>query len=286
MKPTVTGFYDAETATVTYLVRDPGSRFCAVIDPVLDYDARSGRTTTGAAEAVAKVIRADGLTLAWILETHAHADHITAAPYFKDAFGAPVGIGAAIAAVQETWKGIYNYDGDFPADGSQFDRLFVDGDRFTIGDLAVTVWHTPGHTPACVTYLVGDAAFVGDTLFMPDGGTARVDFPGGDGRTLYDSIRRILSLPGETRIFVGHDYQPGGRAIAFETSVAAERADNIHVRDGVSADDYVALRAARDATLKLPRLLLPALQVNIRAGRFPPAEDNGTVYLKIPVDRL
>lgn len=286
MQPDVTGFFDKRTSTVSYLVRDPASLACAIIDPVLDYNPRSGRVTTESADAIVAFVRERGYRVEWILETHVHADHLTSARYLKGIFDAPVAVGRYVTGVQETWRGIYNLDGELPADGSQFDRLLDEGDRLSIGALEAEVWHTPGHTPACISYIVGNAAFVGDTLFMPDYGTARCDFPGGCARTLYRSIRRILSLPSDTRIFVCHDYQPGGRDVAFETTVAAQRAENPHVRDGITEDEFVRLREARDAELDAPELLLPALQVNIRAGALPPPEANGTAYLKIPLNRF
>ncbi|MGC9269266.1 MBL fold metallo-hydrolase [Acidiphilium sp.] len=287
LKPVVTGFFDEPTNTVSYVVRDPSSTACAVVDSVLEFDSASGRTSTAFADQIVAHVKAQGLTVEWILETHVHADHLSAAPYIQQTLGGKIGIGANITIVQTIFGKIFNAGTEFERDGSQFDRLFNDGDRFTIGALQGQVMHTPGHTPACMTWLIGDAAFVGDTLFMPDYGTARCDFPGGDARTLYRSIQKIFALPAETRLFMCHDYRPATRTIfAWETTVAAERAANIHVRDGVTEDEFVAMREARDATLDMPRLILPSIQVNMRAGDMPPAESNGTTYLKIPVNVL
>lgn len=287
--PQVTGFFDPATSSLTYLVVDPASKTAAIVDPVLDFDPKSGRTSTANADRL--LAAAEGLRIAWILETHTHADHLSAAPYVKAKTGGRVGIGAAVVEVQKTWQGIFNLKPEFRADGSQFDHLFADGERFAIGGLSATVWHTPGHTPACLTYVVDGqdsptCAFVGDTLFMPDYGTARADFPGGDARRLYRSIQRILALPAETRLFVCHDYQPGGRALAFETTVAEQRRTNVHVKEGTSEDQFVTFRSGRDKTLGQPTLLLPSIQVNIRGGNLPAAEDNGTVYLKIPLNQI
>jgi len=285
-KPEVLAFFDPATSTVSYIVGDPETRACAVVDPVLDFDPKSGRTSTASADALIAKVRELGWTVEWILETHAHADHLSAAPQVKQALGGRIAIGEHIRTVQKVFGDLFNFEKEFLPDGSQFDRLFADGDRFSIGGLEASVLHTPGHTPACVTYRVGDAAFVGDTLFMPDYGTARCDFPGGDAATLYRSIRRVLSLPDETRLFLCHDYQPGGREPRWESTVAEEKAKNIHVREGVSEADFVALREARDATLDMPVLILPSVQVNVRAGQLPPPEDNGTRYLKLPIDKL
>jgi Zn-dependent hydrolases, including glyoxylases len=283
--PEVTGFYDPVTHTISYVVRDPASPRCAIIDPVLDYDPDSGRTRHDSADAIIAFVEGSGLAAQWVLETHVHADHLSAANYIKRRLGGRLGIGARIPLVQKVFAGIFNPGADFVADGRQFDRLFEDGERFDIGGLTVTVLHTPGHTPACVTYLIGDAAFVGDTLFMPDYGTARCDFPGGDARQLYRSIRRILALPPSTRLFLCHDYQtPDRTEPIWETTVARQRQDNIHVHDGVDEDAFVALRTARDAKLAIPKLMLPSVQVNMRAGALPPPEDNGVRYLKIPLD--
>lgn len=287
MKPGVTAFFDEATFTVSYVVQEPEGKHCAIIDSVLDFDPKSGRTSKESADKVIAFVREHGLTVDWILETHAHADHLTAAPYLKSALGGRVGIGAHITDVQTTFKTVFNANGEFATDGSQFDRLFQDGDSFRIGAMTATVLHTPGHTPACITYLIGDAAFVGDTLFMPDFGTARCDFPGGDAATLYRSIRKILSLPPETRLFMCHDYKaPGRDRYAWETTVAEERASNIHVREGISEAEFVAMRSERDKTLDMPVLILPSVQVNMRAGDLPPPEDNGVRYLKLPVDAL
>lgn len=286
MQALIRAHFDADTGTLSYLLADPEGPACAVIDPVLDFDPASGRTATRSADVLIDWIEAEGRRLEWILETHAHADHLSAAPYLRRRLGGRIGIGARITEVQSVFREVFNLEPGFPSDGSQFDALFDDGARFALGGLTLEVLHTPGHTPACVSYRVGDAVFVGDTLFMPDGGTARCDFPGGDAATLYRSIRRLLDLPPETRVFVCHDYQPGGRDLAWEASVAEQRAANIHVRDGLGEADFVAMRQARDATLAMPRLLLPSVQVNIRAGSLPPPEDNGVRYLKLPIDRL
>lgn len=282
----IKAFFDEPTNTVSYLVWDGDSRRAAIIDSVLDFDPKSGRTRTHSAQAILDTAKAEHLRVDWILETHAHADHITAAPFLKQATGAAIVIGEQIKAVQATFAKVFNIT-DLTADGAAFDRLVGDGDRLPLGNLEIRVMHTPGHTPACVSYVIEDAVFVGDTLFMPDFGTARADFPGGDARTLYRSIRRILSLPPETRIFLCHDYKaPGRDRFVWETTVAAERAANVHIRDGVSEDDYVAMREARDKTLEMPALILPSIQVNIRAGALPPAEDNGVRYLKLPMNSL
>lgn len=284
--PTVHAFFDDDTFTVTYLVVDERTKACAIVDSVLDFDPKSGRTATKSADALLAFVADAGLTVEWILETHVHADHLTAAPYLKEKLGAPVAIGASIATVQGTFKKLFNAEESFRTDGSQFDRLFADGDTFAIGSLEAKVLHTPGHTPACLSYLIGDAVFVGDTIFMPDFGSARCDFPGGDARTLYKSVRKLLDLPPQTRMFVGHDYAPNDRAYAWETTVAAQRAENIHMRDGVSEDEFVAMRSERDATLDMPRLILPSVQINMRAGAFPPPEDNGVSYLKLPLNAV
>ncbi len=284
--PTVSGFFDEATFTITYLVADPATRRAAIIDPVLDFDPKSARTATRAADRVLEAAAAAGLEIEWVLETHVHADHLTAAPHVAGRTGAPVAIGAGIATVQRTFKPIFGAD-DLAVDGSQFARTFADGERFRIGSIEAEVMHTPGHTPSCVTYAIGDALFVGDTLFMPDFGTARCDFPGGDAGTLFRSIRRVLARPPASRIFVGHDYKaPGRDAYAWESTVADERQRNIHVHDGVEAADFVRMRNERDAKLALPTLILPAIQVNIRAGAMPPPEADGQVYLRLPVDRL
>lgn len=286
LKPEVHGIFDPATGTVTYVVHAGPGTTCAIIDPVLDYDPKSGRTRTVSADKVVAYVEGQRLRVDWILETHAHADHLTAAPYLKRRLGGRTAIGARIGDVQRVFKGIFNLEAEFRPDGSQFDALFDDAAEFRIGDLNAKVLAVPGHTPACIAYQIGDAVFVGDTLFMPDVGTARCDFPGGDARTLYASIHRLLSLPAETRLFMCHDYPPKDRAVAFATTVAAQRVGNIHVRDGVSEADFVAMRTQRDSTLEMPLLILPAVQVNIRAGELPPAETNGTAYLKIPLNIL
>ncbi len=286
MNPTVKTFFDDATFTATHVVSDPKTKYAAIIDSVNDYDPKSGRTSTASADAVIDYVRSEGLAVDWILETHVHADHLTAAPYLKEKLGGQIAIGYRVNVVQGVFKGVFNAEDGFATDGRQFDRLFDDDEVFRIGELEARVMCTPGHTPACVTYVIGDAAFVGDTLFMPDFGTARCDFPGGDARELYRSIQKILALPAETRLFMCHDYAPGGRGYEWETTVAAEKSDNIHVRDGISEDDFVAMRSARDKELDMPVLILPSVQVNMRAGHLPPAEDNGTSYLKIPLNAL
>ena len=281
--PEVHAIFDEKTNTASYLVIDPATDQAAVIDPVLDLDMASGKASTESADRLLDAARDAGAEIAWILETHAHADHLSAAPYLKHKIGAPVGIGEHIRDVQRIFRPVFNLD-DVSGDGSEFDRLFADGERFSIGTLDVEVIHTPGHTPACVSYRIADAVFVGDTLFMPDYGTARCDFPGGDARTLYRSIHRILSLPRETRLFMCHDYKAPGRDVfAWETTVGEERDHNIHVGGGVSEDDFARMRTARDATLDAPTLLLPSIQTNIRAGHFPPADPDGAIRLRIPV---
>jgi glyoxylase-like metal-dependent hydrolase (beta-lactamase superfamily II) len=286
MKPDVTGFFDEATNTISYVVTDSDNAVCAIVDPVLDYDAASGRTSTASADALIDYVENQRLNIEWILETHVHADHLTAAPYIRERLGGMVCISDGIAGVQEAFTEIFNLQ-DVHTDGRQFDRLLSDGDSLPFGELNVQVLQTPGHTPACITYLIGDAAFVGDTLFMPDFGTARTDFPGGDAGQLYESIQRIFALPPETRLFMCHDYKaPGRDEFAWETSVAAEKADNINVHDGVSKTEFVDFREKRDAQLGMPKLVLPAIQVNIRAGHFPPTEDNGVSYLKIPINNI
>ena len=286
MQPAVQAFFDNATNTVSYIVHDPVTKKAAIIDPVLDFTPRNGRVTTASSDALLSAAKAQGLEIVYLLETHAHADHLSAAHHLRDMTGAPVVIGDHITQVQTIFATLFEADDVIP-DGSQFDRLVAEGDSLSLGSLKIDVMHTPGHTPACLTYVIGDAAFVGDTLFMPDYGTARVDFPGGNAETLYASIRKILSLPAETRIFVGHDYLPAGRSdYRWETSVAAQRASNIHVHDGISESDFVAMRTARDKTLEAPLLILPSLQVNIRAGAMPPASPGGHVYFRIPVNAL
>ena len=284
VKPEVTGFFDPDTATISYVVKDPNSNHCAVIDTVLDYDPVSGHTDTRSADRVIKYVQDNDLKVDWIIETHAHADHLSAAPYVKERLGGKIGIGKHIDTVQKTFGRIFNDAHAMEGAPGDFDHLFEDGEEYMIGGMRAVAMHTPGHTPACMTHVIGDAAFVGDTLFMPDVGTARADFPGGDARTLYRSIRKILSLPEETRIFVCHDYPPKGRAPKWETTVAEQRAKNIHVRDGISEEEFVKMRTERDATLKLPRLIIPSIQVNIHAGKLPAPEDNGIRYLKVPLD--
>jgi glyoxylase-like metal-dependent hydrolase (beta-lactamase superfamily II) len=284
--PDVRGFFDPATHTVTYLVSDPATGQAAIIDPVLDFDAPSARTSTRSIDAVMAALRSEGLKLALVLETHAHADHLTAAAHLRATTGVSIGIGGRITQVQSAFGPLFGAE-DVRPDGAIFDHLYADGDAFALGDLMVQVIHTPGHTPACVSYRIGDAVFTGDTLFMPDYGTARTDFPGGDARTLYRSIQRLLALPGETRVFVGHDYLPQGRTdFRFETTVAEQRAHNIHIGGGVSEDAFVAMREARDATLGAPQLILPSLQVNIRAGDLPPPDANGQRYLRLPLNAI
>lgn len=286
MTPQIQAFFDDATWTVSYVVFDEPGGHCAVIDSVLDYDPKSGRTRTQSADRLASFIESQRLTLQWILETHAHADHLSAAHYLRSRLGGRIAIGAAIAQVQEVFKAVFHLEPGFSTQGRQFDHLLQDGEVFPIGRLQAKALAVPGHTPACVAYQVGDAVWVGDTLFMPDVGTARCDFPGGNAHTLYQSIQRLLSLPPQTRLFMCHDYPPQGRPPAWQTTVAAQREHNIHVRDGTTEAAFVQLRTARDATLEMPVLILPAVQVNIRAGAMPPAEDNGVSYLKIPVNGL
>ena len=286
MNPEVSTFFDEATFTATHVAWDTATRKAAVIDSVKDYDPKSGRTRTSSADAVIAFVEHNGLQVEWILETHVHADHLTAAPYLKERLGGRIGIGSRIATVQGVFKKVFHAEESFATDGRQFDKLFEDGETLQVGSLAGRVMHTPGHTPACATYVLGDAAFVGDTLFMPDFGSARCDFPGGDARQLFRSIQRILALPGETRLFLCHDYAPGGRDFRWQCSVAEQRAGNIHVHDGIGEDEFVKMRAERDAQLDMPVLILPSVQVNMRAGALPPAEENGVSYLKIPVDAL
>ena len=287
MKPDVRAFFDEDTNTVTYVATDPASKVCAIIDPVLDFDQASGRTSTNSADAVMAFVHDQGLEVAWILETHAHADHLSAASYLKSKTAAKIGTGKLITHVQRTFKKIFNLGDQFAANGDPFDCLLDDDDRLPLGTMEIRVMHTPGHTPACVTFVVGDAAFVGDTLFMPDYGTARVDFPGGDAVTLYRSIQRIFGLPVTTRLFMCHDYKAAGRdEYAWESSVEEESATNIHIHRGITEQEFVDFRYHRDAGLGMPKLILPSIQVNIRAGEMPPADDNGIVYLRLPVDAL
>jgi glyoxylase-like metal-dependent hydrolase (beta-lactamase superfamily II) len=284
--PEVHGLFDPGTWTVTYVVHNGPGSACAIIDSVLDYDPKSGRTRTTSADRVIAYVHEHRLQVQWILETHAHADHLSAAPYLKQQLGGQIGIGQQITTVQKVFKGIFNLEPQFEPDGSQFDQLLADGQSLKVGELTGTVLGVPGHTPACVAYQFGDAVFVGDTLFMPDVGTARCDFPGGDAKALYASTRKLLSLPPQTRLFMCHDYPPNGRPVAFESSVASQRAGNIHVHDGISQEQFVQMRTARDATLEMPVLILPAVQINIRAGQMPPKEANGTAYVKIPLNAL
>lgn len=284
--PQVHGIFDPATWTVTYVVYEKPGSSCAIIDSVLDYDPKSGRTSHRSADKVIEFVQANNLKVDWILETHAHADHLTAAPYLKQKLGGRTAIGDHIGGVQKVFKGIFNMEPSFREDGSQFDHLFADGEAIQVGAISGRAVYVPGHTPACVAYQFGDAVFVGDTLFMPDVGTARCDFPGGDPKTLYGSTRKILSLPPDTRLFMCHDYPPNGRAVNFQTTVAEQRAKNIHVHDGISEAQFVEMRTKRDATLEMPVLILPAVQINIRAGKFPPKEDNGISYVKIPLDAL
>ena len=286
MKTIVIPFYEAETQTISYIAADPDTGAAAIVDPVLDYNARAGRTGTGFADQIIARMRNDGLTLRWILETHAHADHLSAAPYLQEQLGGAIAIGKQIGHTQTIFATVFDMGPGFRADGSQFDHLFDDNEIFRVGDIEAQAIHTPGHTPACMTYLIGDAAFIGDTLFMPDYGTARCDFPGGDAAALYRSIQKIYALPPDTRLFLCHDYQPGGRAPAWETSIAEQRVANIHIHDGVGEAEFVAMRNERDKTLPPPLLILPSIQVNIRAGRLPEPHANGVRYLSIPINQL
>ncbi len=285
-RPQVHGIFDKATWTITYIVHAGPGTAAAIIDSVLDYDPKSGRTTTTSADKVIDYVKANDLKVQWILETHAHADHLTAAPYLKQKLGGKTAIGDHITLVQKVFKGVFNLEPGFKQDGSQFDELLAEDEEFKVGDLTGKTLFVPGHTPACVAYQFGDAVFVGDTMFMPDVGTARADFPGGDARALYRSVRKLLDLPPQTRLFMCHDYPPTDRPIAFASTVAEQRASNIHVRDGITEDGFVEMRTKRDATLEMPVLILPAVQVNIRAGELPPKEDNGTAYLKIPINAL
>lgn len=286
MKPIVKAFFDPATWTVTYVVYEKQGSAAAIVDSVLDYDPKSGRTRTTSADQLIDFVREQDLEVAWILETHAHADHLSAAPYLKKQLGGKIAIGGDIKTVQDVFKRVFHLEQEFRTDGAQFDHLFADAETFAIGNLQAQAMATPGHTPACMAYRIGDAVFVGDTLFMPDVGTARCDFPGGSAPTLYHSIRKLLALPSETRLFMCHDYPPAGRQPTWETTVAAQRSGNVHVRDGISEEDFVAMRTKRDATLEMPVLILPSVQVNIRAGEMPPPEGNGVSYLKIPLNAL
>ncbi|WP_170326793.1 MBL fold metallo-hydrolase [Ruegeria arenilitoris] len=287
MTPNVKAFFDSDTFTVSYLAQEPEGLACAIIDSVLDFDHASGRTSTRSADQIIDHVRENDLRVDWILESHVHADHLSAAPYLQQELGGKIGIGDQIVTIQETFGKIFNEGTEFQRDGSQFDALFREGDSFHVGQMRGDVLHTPGHTPACLTYVIGDAAFVGDTLFMPDFGTARCDFPGGSSAMLYDSIQKILSLPDETRVFVGHDYKaPGRDEYAWETTVGEQKVLNVHIGQGRSIEEFVEMRDARDATLAMPRLILPSLQVNMRAGQMPPADEHGDVFLKLPLNKL
>lgn len=286
VKPVVQGFFDPATNTISYVVRDPGSDACAVVDSVMDINYAAGRITYDHADEIIAHVRSNGLKVDWLIETHVHADHLSAAPYIQKQLGGKIGIGRNITVVQETFGKVFNEGTQFQRDGSQFDRLFDDGDTYRVGSMQCTAIHTPGHTPACMTHVMGDAAFVGDTLFMPDGGSARADFPGGDAGQLYDSIQKVLSLPDATRLFMCHDYGPNGREIRWETTVGDERAHNIHVRTGVTREEFVAMRTARDKTLDMPRLIIPSLQVNMRGGDLPPADEAGKRFLNVPINGL
>ncbi len=286
IQPEVTGFFDPATNTISYVVSDPQSAACAIIDSVLDFDYASGAISYQQADEIINFVTANKLTTQWLIETHVHADHLSAAPYLQEKLGGKIGISRDIASVQDIFGKVFNAGTEFQRDGSQFDQLFEDGDRYQIGNLTGEAIHVPGHTPACMAHLIGDAVFVGDTLFMPDGGTARADFPGGDARLLYRSIQRILALPDETRLFVCHDYGPGGRDFAWETTVGAQKADNIHIGGGRTEEEFVEMRTKRDAQLGMPKLIMPSIQVNMRAGHMPPAEENGDIYFKVPVSGL
>lgn len=287
MKPIVDAFFDEATNTVSYIVREPEGQSCAIIDSVLDYDQAAGRTDTSSADAIIAFVKVNDLKVAWILESHVHADHLSAAPYLQDQLGGKIGIGTQITVVQDTFGKVFNEGTAFQRDGSQFDALFEDGDSLNIGQMRVDVMHTPGHTPACLTYVTGDTAFVGDTLFMPDFGTARCDFPGGSASDLYQSIQRILSLPDDTRVFVGHDYKaPGRDEFAWETTISEQKALNIHIGEGRPMEEFVTMRTARDGKLGMPRLILPSIQTNMRAGQMPEPEDDGKSYFKVPINTL
>ena len=286
VKPDVAGFFDEQTNTISYVVKDPNSKSCAIVDSVMDIDYAAGRIYFQSADTIIDYVRTNELDVEWLIETHAHADHLSGAPYIQEKLGGKLGIGENITIVQNVFGKIFNEGTEFQRDGSQFDRLFKEGDTYKIGGMTAFAMHTPGHTPACMTHVIGDAAFVGDTLFMPDGGTARADFPGGDARQLFQSIKKVLELPADMRLFMCHDYAPGGREIRWQTSVAEERAANIHVRDGVPEDEFVRMRTERDATLGMPRLIIPSLQVNIRAGNLPEPDNSGTRFFKVPINKL
>lgn len=286
VKPEVKGFFDPATNTISYVVKDPGSDACAIVDSVMDIDYAAGRITYTHADEIITWVKAQGLTVEWLIETHVHADHLSAAPYIQKQLGGRIGIGRNITVVQDTFGKVFNEGTEFQRDGSQFDRLFDDGDTYTVGGMTCVAVHTPGHTPACMTHVMGDAAFVGDTLFMPDGGSARADFPGGDAGQLYDSIQKVLALPDATRLFMCHDYGPNGRDIAFETTVAEEKAHNIHVGGGKTREEFIRFRTERDAQLDMPKLIIPSLQVNMRGGDLPPPDEDGKRFLKVPINGL
>ncbi len=286
LQPEVKAFFDPATNTISYVVKDPASKSCAVVDSVMDIDYAAGRITYDHADEIIAYIQKEDLDLEWLIETHVHADHLSAAPYIQKKLGGKLGIGDRITVVQDTFGKVFNEGTEFQRDGSQFDRLFQDGDTYEIGGMTAFAMYTPGHTPACMVHVVGDAAFVGDTLFMPDGGSARADFPGGDAATLYDSIQKVLALPDDMRLFMCHDYGPNGRDIQWETTVGAEKEHNIHVGGGKSKEDFVKFRTERDAQLDMPKLIIPSLQVNMRAGKLPPADDSGKTFLKVPVNGL
>lgn len=282
----IKAFFDAPTNTVSYVVSDPASKACAIYDSVLNFDYSAGRISYESADEIITYVKDQGLTVEWLIETHAHADHLSAAPYIQRELGGKIGIGEKITEVQEIFGKVFNAGTEFERDGSQFDKLFKDGDTYKIGEMDAFAMHTPGHTPACMVHVVGDLALVGDTLFMPDGGTARADFPGGDARELYRSIKKVLSLPDEMRLFMCHDYGPNGRDIRWETTVGEEKAENIHVKDGITEEEFVAMRSARDETLSVPKLIIPSVQVNMRAGKMPAPEQNGKQYLKVPINAI
>lgn len=284
--PEVQGFFDEATNTISYVVKDPASNACAVIDSLMDIDYAAGRLSHDSADEIIAYVQEHGLEVVWLIETHVHADHLSAAPYLQEKLGGQIGIGSNITVVQDVFGKVFNEGTEFQRDGSQFDRLFSDGGAYQIGSMTAFAMHTPGHTPACMTHVIGDAAFVGDTLFMPDGGTARADFPGGDARELYRSIRKVLDLPPQMRLFMCHDYGPDGREIQWETTVADQRRDNIHVRDGVTEDEFVKMRTERDATLSMPKLIIPSIQVNMRGGNLPEADESGKRFLKVPLNGL
>lgn len=286
VKPIVQGFFDPATNTISYVVKDPGSNACAIVDSVMDINYAAGRITYDHADEIIAYVRSQGLKVDLLIETHVHADHLSAAPYIQKQLGGRIGIGRNITVVQDTFGKVFNEGTEFQRDGSQFDRLFDDGDTYFVGGMQCFALHTPGHTPACMTHVMGDAAFVGDTLFMPDGGSARADFPGGDAGQLYDSIQKVLSLPDATRLFMCHDYGPNGREIRWETTVGDEKAHNIHVSGGITREEFVAMRTARDKTLDMPKLIIPALQVNMRGGDLPPADEDGRRYLKVPINGI